>query len=38
MAPELLHSQRVEPKRLLDERFVFEHPTLESRLDAAFAD
>lgn len=35
VASELLGSERVEPRRLLDEGFVFEHPTLESRLTAA---
>lgn len=32
---ELLGGARVEPARLLDEGFAFEHPTLESRLAAA---
>ena len=35
VSSELLSSQRVEPRRLLDEGFTFEHPTLEERLLAA---
>lgn len=35
VASELLGSERVEPRRLLDEGFVFEHPTLEARLVSA---
>lgn len=35
VASELLGSERVEPRRLLDEGFVFEHPTLDSRLASA---
>ena len=35
VSSELLGSQRVEPRRLLDEGFVFEHPTLETRLLSA---
>lgn len=35
VASELLGSERVEPQRLLDEGFTFEHPTLESRLLSA---
>ena len=35
VASELLGSERVEPRRLLDEGFVFEHPTLEARLLSA---
>jgi hypothetical protein len=35
VASELLNSTRVEPARLLAEGFVFEHPTLRSRLQAA---
>jgi len=36
-APEVLGSVRLEPARLLDEGFVFDHPTLESRLRAALS-
>lgn len=35
VASELLGSERVEPQRLLDEGFLFEHPTLEERLRSA---
>ena len=35
MSSELLNSTRVEPARLLEEGFVFEHPTLNERLAAA---
>ena len=35
VSSELLGSERVEPQRLLDEGFTFEHPTLESRLLSA---
>ena len=35
VSSELLGSTRVEPARLLEEGFVFEHPTLNSRLAAA---
>jgi hypothetical protein len=35
VSSELLNSTRVEPARLLAEGFVFEHPTLTSRLQAA---
>ena len=35
VASELLGSERVEPQRLLDEGFTFEHPTLEERLRSA---
>lgn len=35
VAPELLGSIRLEPRRLLDEGFTFQHPTIESQLDAA---
>ncbi len=35
LAPEVLGSARVEPARLLDEGFEFEHPTLNARLAAA---
>jgi uncharacterized protein len=38
VAPEVLSSLRVEPTRLLEAGFAFEHPTLESRLTAALAD
>jgi len=37
VSSELLGSTRVEPERLLDAGFVFEHPTLESRLAAALS-
>ncbi len=37
VAPELLNSVRLEPKRLLDEGFAFHHATLDSRLDAALS-
>lgn len=37
VSSELLGSARVVPTRLLDAGFVFEHPTLESRLEAALA-
>ncbi len=35
VSSELLNSTRVEPVRLLEEGFVFEHPTINSRLAAA---
>jgi len=38
VAPEVLSSLRVEPARLLEAGFAFEHPTLESRMTAALAD
>jgi uncharacterized protein (TIGR01777 family) len=38
LSPELLSSVRVEPARLEAEGFVFEHPTLDSRLAAALTD
>ena len=37
VSSELLNSTRVEPARLLAEGFVFEHPTLSTRLQAALA-
>lgn len=37
LSPEVLSSVRVEPERLLEAGFTFEHPTLESRLAAALA-
>ena len=37
VSSELLNSTRVEPARLLEEGFVFEHPTLNERLAAALA-
>jgi uncharacterized protein len=35
VAPELLGSVRLEPRRLLDEGFVFEHTTIEARIRSA---
>lgn len=35
VAPELLGSIRLEPRRLLDEGFEFQHPTIQAQLDAA---
>jgi len=37
VASDILGSARVEPQRLLDEGFTFEHPTLADRLTAALA-
>ncbi|MGZ6803462.1 MAG: TIGR01777 family oxidoreductase [Nocardioidaceae bacterium] len=37
VSSELLSSSRVEPARLLEAGFVFEHPTLEQRITAALA-
>jgi uncharacterized protein len=37
VASELLGSARVEPARLLEEGFVFDHPTLRDRLEAGLA-
>lgn len=37
VASELLNSTRVVPARLIEEGFVFEHPTLEDRIRAALA-
>jgi NAD dependent epimerase/dehydratase family enzyme len=37
VASDILGSARVEPQRLLDEGFTFEHPTLADRVTAALA-